>query len=245
MAKKVFTYNLSEPLCEATTLKVDVHVADGNLCIDKLGSGEQVLASGMLQYVEDQGIPSHSVTASNGQATLTLKAKSTGRPWLRLPWSACNAATDWQLHLNPLVPSDITAYSGGGNVSLQLTGMSVSRVSAGTGGGNMEVVLPDQAADISVTARTGGGNIAVEVGRGTQGSNMLEAASGAGNVAVHIPSDLAARIYASSGWGKEIVDQRFAAMGDHTYQSADFEYAADKVEITIQSGAGDVIVRTR
>jgi len=245
MVKKVLTYNLSEPLCGATTAKVEIDVADGNLTIDKLTSGEQVLACGTLQYLENQGLPARSVNTSNGQATLTLRAKSTGRPWFHLPWSARNAATKWQIHLNPTVPSDITAHSGGGNVRLNLAGMAVTRLSADTGGGNMDVVLPENAADLMVTARTGAGNVTVEIGNGITGSNTVDANSGAGNVSVHIPGNLAAYIHATSGLGKAIIDPRFSQTDKDTYQSPDYDNAADKVEITIKSGAGNVSVNTK
>jgi hypothetical protein len=242
--KKVLTYNLSEPLCGATTAKVDIDTASGNLMIDTLTGGEPVLASGTLEYVANQQMPSRSVDINNGQATLTLKSTSLGRPLFRLPWSACIAATDWHIHLNPEVQADITARSGGGNVELDLAGMKVTHLMADSGGGNLEVVLPDNAANLDVTARTGGGNVTVEIGRDTTGSNTLKATSGAGKVEVRIPSDLAARIYASSGMGKEIVDRRFGNIDKHLYQSSDFDRAIDKVEITVQSGAGNVIVNS-
>ena len=240
--KNVLTYNLSEPLCGATTAQVDINTANGNLMIDTLTGGEPVLASGTLEYVENQDPPTRSVKTNNGQATLTLRSTSLGKPWFQLPWSACNAATNWQIHLNPNVQADITARSGGGNVKLNLAAMSLTRVMADSGGGNLDVVLPDHAANLNVMAKTGGGNVTVEIGRGNTGSNILNATSGAGNIEVHIPSGLAARIYATSGWGKEIVDRRFGNIDKHTYQSSDFEHAANKVEITVQSGAGNVIV---
>jgi hypothetical protein len=240
--KKVLTYNFSEPLCGATTVKVDINTASGNLMIDKLNGGEPVLASGALEYVANQDPPTRSVNTDNGKAALTLKSTSIGRPLFRLPWSGCIAATDWHIHLNPDVQADLTAHSGGGNVVLNLAGMAVTRLSADSGGGNLEVVLPDNAANLSVTAKTGGGNIIVEIGKGVTGINILNATSGAGNVEVHIPSGIAARIYATSGLGKEIVDQQFGNNAKHMYQSADFDRAADKVEITIQSGAGNVSV---
>ena len=242
--KNVLTYNLSEPLCGATTAKIDIDTASGNLMIDTLTGGEPVLASGTLEYVENQKMPTRSVDINNGQATFTLKSTSIGRSLFRLPWSGCIAATDWQIHLNPEVQADITARSGGGNVQLNLASMNVTRLAADSGGGNMDVALPDHAANLNVIAKTGGGNVTVEIGRGTTGSNMLNATSGAGNVEVRIPSGLAARIYATSGWGKEIVDRRFDNIDKHTYQSSDFEHAANKVEITVQSGAGNVIVNT-
>jgi hypothetical protein len=120
----------------------------------------------------------------------------------------------------------------------------LTHLAADSGGGNLDVILPDRAANLNVIAKTGGGNVTVEIGRGTTGSNTLKATSGAGNGEVRIPSGIAARIYATSGMGKEIVDRRFANIDKHRYQSPDFDRAIDKVEITVQSGAGNVIVNT-
>jgi DUF4097 and DUF4098 domain-containing protein YvlB len=156
---------------------------------------------------------------NDGQANLTLKSGGKGQTWMRMPWSACNGATDWQIHLNPAVMLDINAHSDGGNVKMNLSGMAVTRVTADTGGGNMEVVLPDKAAGISVDAKTG-----------------------AGNVIVHIPEGIAARIHASSGLGKVILPERFTNVDKNMYQSPDYDKASDKVEITASSGAGNVIV---
>jgi hypothetical protein len=222
MAKKILTHNLSEPLGSATTAKVDINAGDGNLMIDKLTGGEQVLASGALQYMENQGLPTRLVNTSNGQATLTLRASGAGQPWFRFPWAACNGATEWQIHLNPTVSVDLTAHSDGGNVKLNLAGMAVTRVSADTGGGNMDVVLPDKAANLSVSAKTG-----------------------AGNVVVYIPSGVAARIHATTGLGKAIVDPQFSKTDNNTYQSSDFDSAATRVEVSVKSGAGNVSVSTK
>ncbi len=245
MAKNVLTHNLSEPLSGATTVKVDVNAGDGNLTIDRHTGDEQMLANGTLQYLENQGLPTRALVSSKGQVSLTLRRGGTGGRWFRFPWAACNGATEWQIHLNPRVLSDIRAHSDGGNVKLSLAGMAVSRVSADTGGGNMDVVLPDNTANLSVTAKTGAGNVTVEIGSGITGSNSVNARSGAGNVVVRIPSGLAARIHATSGLGKATVDPRFSKTEDNTYQSSDYDAAADKVEITVNSGAGNVSVNTR
>jgi len=222
MTKNVLTYNLSEPLNGVTTAKVDIHAGDGNLMIDRLAGGEQVLASGTLQYLENQGLPTRTLNTSDGQATLTLKGSGAGQSWFRFPWAACNGATEWQIHLNPTVSSEITAHSDGGNVKLDLAGMAVTRVSADTGGGNMDLVLPEDAANLSVTAKTG-----------------------AGNVVVLVPSGIATRIHTSTGLGKVMVDSRFSKIDGNTYQSPDYDGAAHKVEITVSSGAGNVSVNTK
>ena len=221
MSKNVLIDNFSEPLNGATAAKVDINAGDGNLTIDQLTSGEQVLASGTLQYFENQGRPARTVNASNGLAALTLRRGDAGRPWVRFPWAACNGATEWQIHINPTVSSDITAHSSGGNLRLNLAGMAITHVSADSGGGNVDVVLPDNAANLNVTARTGAGNATVE-----------------------ISSSTAARIHATTGLGKVIVDPRFSQTDKNTYQSSDFDSAANKIEIKVSSGAGNVSVDT-
>jgi hypothetical protein len=222
MAKNdVLTDNLAEPLDGVTTAKFDINMGDGNLTIDRLTDDAQLLASGALQYFEKRGQPTQSLVSRNGQATLTLRAGATRQPWFRLPWAACNGATEWQIHLNPTVSSDITAHSDGGNVKLDLTGMAVTRVFADTGGGNVDVVLPSNAANLSVTAKTG-----------------------AGAVVVCIPSGVAARIRATTGVGKVTIDPRFTKTAENIYESSDFDSAAHKVEMTLKSGAGSVSVNS-
>ncbi len=245
MAKKVLTQNLAVPRTSATRAKVDIYTGTGNLAIDKVTGGEQLLTSGTLEYVEGQDPPTPSVSTNNGQTDLTLKAEGGRLPGFRMPWSGCNAETNWQIHLNPAVSSDITAGSGGGNVKLDLAGMLITRVCADSGGGNLDVALPQKAANLNAEARTGGGNVTVDIGNDTAGSNFVNATSGAGNVVVRLPSSMAARIHATSGMGKVIVDPRFTRIDRETYQSADYDTAADKVEMTLHTGAGNVSVTTK
>jgi hypothetical protein len=241
----VLTDNLSQPLDGATAAKVDINTGAGNLTIGRLTGGEQGLASGTLQYLENQGVPSRSVNTSDGQASLKLRGGDAGQSGFRFPWAACNTATEWQIQLNPNVQSDITAHSGGGNVRLNLGGMAVTRVSADTGGGNMDVVLPDNASGLNVKATTGAGNVTVDVGSGITGGNTVNANSGAGNVVVRVPRGVAARIHATAGLGKVAVDSQFSQIDGNTYQSRDYDGAANRVEITANSGAGNVSVNTK
>jgi hypothetical protein len=242
MAKKVLTDMFSELLNGATTARVEINAGDANLTIDSLIGDESLLAGGTLQYLEKQGTPTRTLVPRDGQAALTLKGGGAGQPWFRFPWSACNGATDWKIHLNPTVTSELIAHSDGGNVKLNLAGMPVTRVSADTGGGNMEVVLPDKAANLNMSAQTGAGNVAIESGSVLMGSNLINAKSGAGDVDVRIPRGVAARIHVTIGVGVAIVDPRFSKIDKNTYQSPDFDSAADQVEITVQSGAGNVSV---
>jgi hypothetical protein len=246
VTNNLLSETIAAPLDGATAASIDVSSGMSNLTIDALPRGEQVLASGSLQYYEKRGTPIQSVRSHHGRAVLTLRERdSTQRPWFRLPWDACIGRTDWQIHLNPIIASDITAHTGGGNVKLDLASLPVGHLSADTGGGNLDVLLPDHATNLSVTARTGGGNVAVEIGDDTSGGSTVEASSGAGNVVVRVPADLPARVQATSGLGKVVIDPRYSRLDSHTYQSPDYDDATSRVAITLKTGAGNVTVATK
>lgn len=244
MANDVLTDVFSVPLDGATTAEIDINAGYGNLTIDRLTDGEGLLASGSLQYLKDQGAPKRSVAVSGGRATIALIGGSR-QPRFRLPWAACRAATESWIHLNPAVSYDLVAHSDGGNVRVDLAGVAVTRVSTDTGGGNIDLALPDNASNLDVKASTGGGNLTIEVGSGITGSNTVNARSGAGNVVVRVPGDIAARVQATSGLGKVTVDPRLSKVDKSTYQSPDFDSATNRLDIVASSGAGNVIVETK
>lgn len=222
MAKNVLTCNLLETLGNVDMADVNIDPGDGNLAVDGLTGNERELASGTLQYLEKNGLPTWSLDTSKRPNRFTIKAASRGQSWRRLPWASCNGATNWQIHLNCRVPSAVNAHSDGGNIKLDLNGMPVTQVSASTGGGNVEVILPDPGAVLNVTAK-----------------------SGAGNVVIQVPGGIAARIQATTGLGKLMVSPRFLKIEKDYYQSPDYDKADRKIEMIISSGAGNVVVEER
>ena len=242
---KVLTQDLSESLGDATAAKFEFNLGTANLTIDRLAGGEQLLASGTLEYLESQGRSTGTLDMNGHLYTLALKASGGWQSGVRLRWAACNGKFEWQIHLNPNLPSDITAYNGGGKGKINLAGMVETRLVADTGGGKADVVLPDGASDLSVTAKTGGGNVTVELGSGTTGSNAVTTTNGAGNMVVRLPAGVAALIHATTGIGKVIVDSRFNQIDKNTYQSPAYDSAMNRIEINAKIGAGNVIVITK
>lgn len=219
MAKKLLNYNLLEPLGGITAAKVDINSGDGNLEIGSFSSQEPILVRGALQYREDHNPPESSLDRDADQATLTVISGGGGQRWLRMPWSSCNGGTEWQIQLNPSVAYEITARTGGGIIKIDLSGMDVSQIQAETGGGIVELTLPEITSDIKVNAKTG-----------------------AGKVLLVVPAGVAAKIYATTGMGKVIVEPHFIKVAEFTYQSPNYDEAEHKADITIGSGAGQVSV---
>ncbi len=243
MANKVLVHELAEPLGSAKTAKIDVDCGVGHLAVSRLAGNEQLLAKGTLQHLVKQDVPSRTVNMSGGQSNLTLRAGEAKHSGFHFPpWAGCGGAYEWQMQLNPVVPSDVSVQSRGGNVNMDLAGMAITRLSAASGGGNLALVLPDNATDLSVTAKTGGGRINVQVGTAIKGNNSITANSGAGSVVVSLPSGVAANINVTTGMGKVIVDPRFTKIDKNTYRSPDYDTAVVRIEVTARSGAGNVTV---
>jgi hypothetical protein len=219
-SNNVLTEVLREPLNGARRAQIDIDCGTGNLIVGTLPAAEPLLASGTLQYTEKQGPPKKALSFDHDLTHLTINGSGDiGKSWLRMPWSACNAATDWQIDLNRNVSLDIHAHSGGGNVRLDLTGATITRLSTDTGGGGIDLVLPDNLSDLQLNAK-----------------------SGAGSVTIQMPGKVEAKIIASSGLGKVIIDPRFTKIAEKTYQSTGYETAVHKVEIQASTGAGSVMI---
>src|ERR1051326_6889134 len=73
VTNKLMTEELSATLDGVTAARVDIDSGSGNLTVDELSDGEQLLATGTLQYFETQGKPTRSITEENGQAILAIK----------------------------------------------------------------------------------------------------------------------------------------------------------------------------
>ena len=221
-SRDLLTYLLSEPLHGARKAYVQVIADDGNLAIDPLTSGEPLLVSGQLQYFEKQGPPARTLEVKDGQMNLTIRGSRSQRPWIHFPWSACNAAHEWRIQLNPAISMDLLAHSGGGNVKLDLAGTTLTSISAATGGGNIDVILPDALTDLNADFNTG-----------------------AGNLTIQLPVGVEARIHGESGLGKVIVDSKFKMTAEKTYQSDGYDHTGKKVTIKATSGVGNVTISIR
>jgi hypothetical protein len=239
----VAVQEIAEPLNEAHTSSLDLDLAQGNLAIDSLTGGEQLLLGGTLEYYENGGLPARSLSSMGGQASYALSVGTDSPARWRLPWEACSAENDWTRHLNPLVVYEISARTGGGNLNLDLRELLVSRITAETGGGNAEIRLPANAANLSAAVKTGAGHIRVEIGPGTKGQNSLTVENGAGSVEILVPDGLAVMLVATSGIGEVLVDPGFVETGEGTFQSTDYDTNKNRITIDVSNGAGSVSVQ--
>jgi hypothetical protein len=206
----------SLPLDGATSARMKLRHGAGRLVV-RAGAAPALLFAGTF----GGGVDKH-VDRSGDLLDVVLQAAA--QDWTRWMgpwnWGGQPGGLNWTLGLNPTIPLELTLETGASESALDLSALRVTDLAIKTGASSTEVTLPAQA-----------------------GQMRAKIESGAASVRVSVPSGVAARIRGHMGVGELDVDQgRFPRRSDG-YESDDFETAANRVELEIQGGVGQVSVR--
>ncbi|HEX5396083.1 MAG TPA: DUF5668 domain-containing protein [Candidatus Limnocylindria bacterium] len=127
---------------------------------------------------------------------------------------------DWDVRLAPDVELDLRIEGGASRSTLDLRELRVRRLDLKTGASQTNVRLPEH------------------------GVTAVRADAGAAQVTFEVPSGVAARIRSQMVVGRTDVDEsRFPKVDGGRYESADFATAADRIEIDVRGGMGNVVIR--
>jgi hypothetical protein len=128
---------------------------------------------------------------------------------------------DWDIRLNGDIPLKLKIDSGASASTLDLTDLKVVLLDIDTGASSTEVNLPANA-----------------------GNTLVDVDSGAASLSLRVPTGVAARIRIKSGLASINVDSaRFPRLDGGIYQSADYATAANRADITLETGVGSVDIR--
>ena len=148
---------------------------------------------------------------------LRLKLRNSPHMWAWYP----GESLDWDIRLNKDVPLSLKIDSGASSSVLDLTDLKVIDLDIDTGASSTEVSLPANA-----------------------GNTRVDIDSGAASLNLRIPAGVAASIRVKSGIASVNVDtNRFPRQDGGLYQSADYASAANRAEITIDTGVGSVEIK--
>lgn len=127
---------------------------------------------------------------------------------------------DWNVALNNSVPLSLHFEGGASRGLLDLRDLQVKDLRVETGASSTEIFLPARA-----------------------GSTRARIRSGAAAVTLRIPEGVAARIHASGGLASINVDSgRFPQVGGSEYRSPDFDLAANRLDLDVETGVGSVSI---
>jgi hypothetical protein len=153
---------------------------------------------------------------SGDQLTTSLSLPSQNFPFVWEP----GYTLDWSINFNRDIPFALEVNTGASESRIDLNDLKVTELHLQTGASSTDITLP---------ANAGFTRVSIE--------------SGAASVNIRIPQGVAARIRSQSGLAAVTVDSnRFPRIGDSN-QSLDYDTAANKAEIHIQTGVGAVDVR--
>ena len=149
---------------------------------------------------------------------LQVKLRNSPQFW---GWFPGSGSLDWDVRLNQDIPLNLKIDSGASATVLDLTDLKVVELDIDTGASSTEVTLPANA-----------------------GNTLVDIDSGASSVKITIPTGVAARIRVKTGIASVNIDSnRFPHQDGGLYQSADYATAANRADITIDTGVGSVDIR--
>lgn len=183
------------------------------------GAGSLVIGSGanpqeLLNGTFTGGI-TEELHRSNGKAFLKINTPAD----FIFPgaWAAGQQGFNWNVNLTNEIPLQLRIHSGACEARLDLTNLKVTELNIETGASSTDINLPQNAGFTRVVVK-----------------------SGAAEVKLHVPLGVAASIRESSGLSGIKVDTNRFIQDGHSYQSVDYNTAANKVEISYEGGVGSV-----
>ncbi len=136
------------------------------------------------------------------------------------PWTWGPHGIDWAFNLNQEVPLSLGLETGASDMTLDLSGLRLSDLRLKTGASTTYLTLPANA-----------------------GLTRAVIESGAATMTVQVPDGVAAQVRIRGALTGISVDTgRFPYTGQ-VYRSADYDTAANKVDIDVQTGVGTITVR--
>lgn len=209
---------LAQALEGARSANVMVRFGAGNLDVGAL-QGEGQLAS-MTYQGPPWSQPEARYRVRDGQGQLTYSVRHSGPPF-QLPFGRDGGKSQMDLLLSPDVPLSLDIQEGASDGRLDLSQLRVTNLQLQTGASHINVVMPSSAGNTSAVIKGCAATIDVEV-----------------------PPGVAAQIQYEGGLSSVNIDQsRFPLVGDRTYRSADYESAANRVDLSIRAGVATINVR--
>ncbi len=126
----------------------------------------------------------------------------------------------WRFQLSEEVPVTVKVETGASQLDMDLTDVLASHIELETGASNSNVIMP------------------------ARGASLLDLEAGAASINITIPEGVAGRIRIKEGLTSLNVDtNRFLQVDSRLYQSADYNNAENRAEISVEAGLGSITIK--
>ncbi len=182
------------------------------------GAGELRIEGGSTELLDgtfESGVE-HTLQHRDERAILRLRSPSV----VVWPWGWSPGTTRrWRLRLNDRIPMILSVHSGASDCRLNLEQLNVTRLDIESGASSLDVTLPAQAGETDVRVSTG-----------------------AASMNMRVPEGVAARIRVAGALSSTHVDRARFPRQDDIYMSPDYDTAANRVNIRVDTGVGSISI---
>ena len=196
------------PLGEARRARVNFHHGAGELRIDANATPDELFSGTFVGGLE------HQERQDGDELVVDLRVPSGSIPVMG-PFDASDAL-NWTVGFNPNIPLTLHLEVGASRNLLNLRDLQVKELHLQTGASATEIDMPARAGEVRATLH-----------------------SGAASVVVRIPEGVSAQIRTRGGLSSTDVDtQRFPQVGNGDFRSPDYDMAANRVDLDVETGVG-------
>lgn len=126
----------------------------------------------------------------------------------------------WRFQLTQEVPVTLKVETGASQLDMDLTDIQASNIELETGASGSNIIMP------------------------AHGASFLDLEAGAASINITIPEGVSGRIHIKEGLTSLNVDSnRFPQADSRLYQSADFDTATNRAEVSIEAGLGSITIK--
>jgi len=209
LRSKVEVENASIDLQGANSASLKISHGAGELSIHSGANPSELLHGSFAGGLEQK--------ATRNGDRLEVRMKP-AKDVMDFPFFGPRVQLDWDVALNPQIPTALTLNVGANKAMLDLSDLSLTDLKLETGASETRVTLP-------------------AIGRYRADFDL-----GAASLNVIVPDGLSARIHVSVGMAGVSVDEtRFPRNGNY-YQSPNYDSATNAVDMTIDAGAASIKV---
>jgi len=203
---------LAIPVDGVTEAKLKIRHGAGGLNLSSMAGNANLLEGTFTGGVEE------TVNRSGARATIKLRVPE--MEWWGFPSSSPVDGFKWDMTLNQTTAYALDVQTGASKNRFDLHDLIITSIKMESGGNDTEITLPSQA-----------------------GYTRCDFQFGSARLEAHIPQNVAASIKINGALldtsGIDLT--RFPKVGE-VYQSAQYDTAANKVEIVIEAGVGKVVI---
>jgi hypothetical protein len=158
------------------------------------------------------------VSVSGAKATIKLESEAEAA--FDSAFDYPGGGLEWTVNLNPSIPFTLDLDTGASELVCDLSGLNVQKFDLDTGASSSKITLPAAA-----------------------GYTLVDIDAGAASIDLTVPEGVAGSIKVEAALMKKTIDEKRFPFNGERYISPDYDTAANKVEIKIDSAVGSVRIQ--